>query len=86
MKLTASQVAAKIGKSVYTLKRWYRWYETLSKEQLDELINSGMPELPPYETVGATQWRYWDEAVLPQLQTFSDWVPHTRKGVMADND
>ena len=86
MKLTASQVAAKIGKSVYTIKRWYKWYESLSSEELNKLLTEGMPKLPEYETVGATQWRYWDEEVIPQLQAFSDWVPHTRNGIMAGTD
>lgn len=86
MKLTASQVAAKIGKSVYTIKRWYKWYESLAEEELNKLLKEGMPRLPEYETVGATQWRYWDEEVLPQLQEFSNWVPHTRNGVMAGTD
>lgn len=83
MKLTASQVAAKIGKSVYTIKRWYKWYESLQEEELNNLVKDGMPRLPKYETVGATQWRYWDETVLPQIKAFSDWVPHTKNGVMA---
>lgn len=36
MKLTVSQVAALIGKTAYTIKRWYEWYEQLTS---DELIN-----------------------------------------------
>ena len=86
MKLTASQVAAKIGKSVYTIKRWYKWYESLAEEELNKLLKEGMPRLPAYETVGATQWRYWDEEVLPQIIAFAEWVPHTRNGVMAGTD
>lgn len=83
MKLTASQVAARIGKTSYTIKRWYAWYEQLTPDELYGYIRDGMPELPKYEVVGATQWRYWDEQDIEQLQKFSDWVPHTKNGVMA---
>lgn len=82
MKLTVSQVAALIGKTAYTIKRWYEWYEQLTSDELINYIKNGMPELPKYETVGATQWRYWDEKDVEQIKKFSDWVPHTRNGVM----
>ena len=82
MKLTVSQVSALIGKSVYTIKRWYQWYEKLTLEELTNYIKNGMPELPKCETVGATQWRYWDEQDVEQIKKFSEWVPHTRNGVM----
>lgn len=81
-KLTASQIGAKLNKTAYTIKRWYKWYEQLTEEEKQEYIKNGMPELPKYETVGATNWRYWDEQDLEKLQKFSDWVPHTRGGVM----
>lgn len=81
MKLTASQVAALVGKTSYTIKRWYEWYEQLTTEQLEKYIKEGMPELPKYETVGATQWRYWNEEDVEQIKKFSEWVPHTRNGV-----
>ena len=84
MKLTASQVAARIGKSVYTLKRWYKWYEDLSEEEKTNLKNSGMPELPRYATVGATQWRYWEETDIEKLKEFSNWVPRTKNGIMSN--
>ena len=81
MKLTPSQVAALVGKTSYTIKRWYEWYEQLTTEQLEKYIKEGMPELPKYETVGATQWRYWNEEDVEQIKKFSEWVPHTRNGV-----
>jgi hypothetical protein len=83
-KLTASQVANKINKSVYTVKRWYKWYEGLTQEELANYLEQGMPTLPTYETIGATQWRYWNEEDIPQIREFSKWVPHTRGGVMGD--
>lgn len=83
-KLTASQVANRIDKSVYTLKRWYTWYEQLSDEDKQKHIKNGMPELPQYETIGATQWRYWNEDDIEQIKKFSEWVPHTRGGVMGN--
>lgn len=81
MKLTASQVAARVGKTSYTIKRWYEWYEQLTTEELEKYIKEGMPELPKYEIVGATQWRYWNEEDVEQIKKFSEWVPHTRNGV-----
>ena len=79
--LTASQVAARVGKTSYTLKRWYDWYENLSDEALQHYIERGMPELPKYEVVGSTKWRYWKEDDIEQIIKFSAWVPHTKKGV-----
>lgn len=81
-KLTAGQVSMKLEKSMYTLKRWYAWYESLTPEELEEFKKQGMPELPKYETVGATAWRYWNEEDVEQIKKFSEWVPHTRNGVM----
>lgn len=81
MKLTVSQVAARVGKTSYTIKRWYEWYEQLTPDELSSYIKEGMPELPRYETVGATQWRYWNEEDVEQIKKFSEWVPHTRGGV-----
>ena len=59
-KLTASQVANELGVSVYTLKRWYKWWETEDISKLNELVEKGMPELPIYETMGATKWKVWN--------------------------
>ncbi len=81
-KLTATQVAYKLGISVYTLKRWYKWYETEDVRKLAELVKNGMPVLPKYELVGSTKWRYWDEKDLVELQAFKDYIPNTRGGFM----
>lgn len=81
-KLTASQVAAKVDVSVYTLKRWYKWYESLSAEEFEKHILNKMPKLPDYLTIGTTAWRYWDEEDIPQIKKFKEWVPNTRAGVM----
>ena len=80
--LTVNQVAAKIGKTAYTIKRWYNWYEQLTIEQIEEYRKQGMPELPQCAILGPTKWRYWDEADIPKLKKFSKWVPHTKRGVM----
>lgn len=84
-KLTVNQVAAKVGKTSYTIKRWYNWYEKLTAEELEDYKKQGMPELPKYETVGPTQWRYWEEEDVPQIKKFSKWVPHTKGGVFLKN-
>lgn len=84
MKLTATQIAAKINKTGYTIKRWYNWYNSLSDEKKQSYIEQGMPELPEYDTVGSTNWRYWDEEDIPKLLAFSNWVPHTKNGVFKD--
>ena len=81
-KLTASQVAYQLGVSVYTIKRWYRWYESEDIRKLDELYKAGMPELPKYETIGATNWKYWEESDVEQLKKFKDFIPHTKNGFM----
>lgn len=82
-KLTMSQVANKIGVSVYTIKRWYKWLESEDVEKLAELVKKGMPVLPKYELVGATKWRYWDENDIEDIIKFKEWVPKTRNGVMS---
>lgn len=81
-KLTTSQVALKLNVSVYTIKRWYKWFETEDPNKLAELVKQGMPLLPKYELIGNTYWRYWDEADLPKLQAFKDYIPHTKGGFM----
>ena len=81
-KLTVNQVAALIGKTAYTIKEWYKWYENEDIKRLNELTEQGMPPLPKYEVVGPTKWRYWEEEDIEQLKAFSDWMPHTRNGVM----
>lgn len=85
-RLTASQVANKLNISVYTLKRWYKWYENEDVRKLDELFKNGMPELPVYETIGSTNWRYWNEEDLEQLKKFKEFIPNTRGGFMGDVD
>ena len=82
-KLTMSQVANRIGVSVYTIKRWYKWLESEDVQKLAELVKNGMPVLPKYELVGATKWRYWDENDIEDIIKFKEWVPKTRNGVMS---
>lgn len=82
-KLTMSQVANRIGVSVYTIKRWYKWLESEDVEKLADLVKNGMPVLPKYELVGATKWRYWDENDIEDIIKFKEWVPKTRNGVMS---
>lgn len=84
-RLTASQVASLVGVSVYTIKRWYNWYEQEDIKVLDELYRKGMPELPAYETIGATNWRYWNEEDVEQIKKFKEFVPHTKNGFMGKN-
>jgi transposase len=81
-KLTVTQIASAIGVSIYTLKRWYDWYEQEDIDKLEELKAKGMPQLPAYETIGATKWRYWEEKDIEQLKKFKEFMPHTRGGFM----
>ena len=81
-KLTVTQLSFAVGKSAYTIKRWYNWYEQLTTEEIEMYKKQGMPELPKYETVGPTKWRYWNEEDVKQIKKFSKWVPNTRAGVM----
>lgn len=82
--LSINQVAVRVGKTAYTIKRWYNWYEKLTLEELEEYKKDGMPELPNYTALGPTKWRYWAEEDIPKLKKFSKWVPHTKSGVMAN--
>ena len=82
VRLTAGEVANKIGVSVYTLKRWYKWFEQEDVNKLNELVKNGMPELPRYETVGATNWKVWMEDDIEQLKKFKEFIPNTRAGFM----
>ena len=81
-RLTVSQVANILGISIYTIKRWYKWFETEDVKVLDELYKKGMPALPKYETIGATQWKFWNEDDIEQLKKFKEFIPHTRGGFM----
>ena len=80
-KLTVSQMSGKIGVSVYTLKNWYNWYESLSENELKELTDKGMPKLPECDLIGATNWRYWDSTSINDLIKFKNWVPVTKNGI-----
>ena len=42
-KLTASQVAARIGKTAYTIKSWYKFIADTPMEELIKLQQKGMP-------------------------------------------
>ena len=83
---TASEMASKLGISVYTLKRWYKWYENEDVKVLDELYKKGMPELPKYQTIGPTKWKFWDVDAIEQLKKFKEFIPHTRGGFMGSVD
>lgn len=81
-KLTASQVASKIGVTPYTIKRWYEFYRDLTKQEIENLVKeSNMPKLPKYDVAGSRGDRLWDEKDVQILEAFRDWVPHTRNGV-----
>lgn len=81
LKLTVSQVAARLDVSANTIKRWYKWYEELSSYELSLLMEQGMPALPTYETLGNTGWRCWSESSIEEIERFKDWVPATKNGV-----
>ena len=80
-KLTASQVAAKVGVTAYTIKRWYDCIEKAPMDYLQKLVKEGMPVLPKFETVGSMGWRYWEESDIPALIEFKNWVPKTKNGI-----
>ena len=80
-KLTASQVAAQLNVTAYTIKRWYQFYENLTPDELADLMNQGMPELPKCEKIGTMGWRYWNMEDLPGLEKFKNWIPNTRNGI-----
>ena len=83
-KLTSSQVAARLGVSPYTVKRWYAFWENLEQtdiKKLNELVKDGMPVLPKYEVAGSRGDRLWDEDNINDLIEFKQWIPHTKNGI-----
>ena len=73
MKLTASQVAAKIGKSVYTIKRWYKWYESLQEEELNmaaKLIEDTLINVSEISSSVIQKVEESIENVLPKKNTY----------------
>lgn len=81
VKLTASQVAAKVGVTAYTIKRWYKFIDETPMEELIKLQNEGMPILPEVEIAGTRGDRLWNDEDISKLVEFKNWVPHTKKGV-----
>ena len=82
MKLTATQIAAKIGVTSYTVKRWYEFYDDLTEEEKNELhVEHGMPLLPNYDEVGNRRDKIWDEVDVATLEEFKNWVPPTKNGI-----
>ena len=83
MKLTATQVAARLDINPYTLKRWYEFYNDLTEEEIEENHKQvGMPKLPKYELVGSRGDRLWDEADIEAIKAFKDWRPLTKNGFL----
>lgn len=80
-KLTASQVAAKVGVTAYTIKRWYTFIEETPIDELEKLVKDGMPVLPKCEKIGSMGWRYWDEEDIDKIIEFKNWVPNTKNGI-----
>ena len=83
MKLTATQVAARLNINSYTLKRWYEFYNDLTEGEIEKNHNElGMPRLPKYETVGSRGDRLWNESDIEAIKAFKDWRPLTRNGFL----
>ena len=81
MKLTASQVGAKLNVASYTIKRWYEFYNDLDKDEISALNKEGMPLLPKYELAGNRGDRLWDEEDIPILEQFKNWMPFKRTAI-----
>lgn len=80
-KLTTGQVANRLNISPYTLKRWYKFWESVDVKELNELAKNGMPSLPAYEVIGNRGDRVWDENDIPELLEFQKWIPNTKNGI-----
>lgn len=84
-KLTSGQVANRLNISPYTLKRWYKFWESADVNELNELVKNGMPSLPAYEVFGASDIykgnRVWDEEDIEALEAFQKWIPNTKNGI-----
>lgn len=83
MKLTSTQVAARLDINPYTLKRWYEIYNDLTEEEIEENHEQlGMPKLPPYEVVGTRGDRLWEDTDVEAIRAFKDWRPLTKNGFL----
>ena len=83
MKLTSTQVAARLNINPYTLKRWYEFYNDLTEEEIEENHEKlGMPKLPPYEVVGSRGDRLWEDSDVEAIRAFKDWRPLTKNGFL----
>ena len=74
--LTASGVCNRLDISVKTLTVWYKWYESVEEKP------ENTPVLPGFIQDHARGPRFWRVSDLPQLQTFKEWIPKGRNGLM----
>ena len=79
--LTISQVARELEVTPYTIKRWYKFWESVDVKELNELVKNGMPSLPTYEVIGNRRDRVWNEEDINDLKAFKEWVPTTKNGI-----
>lgn len=84
MKLTATQIGARIGVTSYTIKRWYEFFNDLDAEEKRILHKQGMPMLPDYVVKNDRGDREWDEKAVKILEQFRDWVPPTKSGIFKE--
>lgn len=82
-KLTTGQVANRLNISPYTLKRWYKFWESADVNELNELVKNGMPSLPAYEVFGNRGDRVWNEEDIEELKEFQKWIPATKNGIFS---
>lgn len=76
-KLTITEVAVLINKSVQTINMWYAWKRKNPDNEYVKL-------LPDYEQDGERQIRYWNREDVWKLIEFGQQLPKGRNGFMGD--
>lgn len=80
--LTEEEVAKKLKVSIYTLRRWYRWYNKEGKKRNNILYK--VPRLPPKIKRGV--FTYWLPEQLEQIIEFKEFYYNKGAGMMRDID
>ena len=75
--LTANEVCALIGTSIYTLDQWYK-FKRLHPE------NEWAKKLPDIVRVEGSKNRFWNRNDLPLLMEFKNTIPHGRNGILGE--
>lgn len=80
--INEEEVAKKLKVSIYTLRRWYRWYNKESRKRNN--ILDKVPRLPPKIRKGV--FTYWLPEQVEQILEFKEFYYNKGAGMMRDID